>query len=128
MKIKGLIGDRSFYKKVLSFAIPVMIQNGITNLVNLLDNVMVGSLGTESMSGVSIVNQFVFVFNLLIFGAVSAGGIFCAQYHGLGDDNGVRNAFRFKILVNLVFSIIAVILFLSFDRRYIWPLNVNCSL
>lgn len=116
MKVNSLIGDRAFYKKALSFAIPVMIQNGITNLVNLLDNVMVGSLGTESMSGVSIVNQFVFIFNLLIFGAVSAGGIFSAQYHGLKDDVGVRNTFRFKFLINLVFSVIAVILFLGLDE------------
>ena len=80
MKFKSLIGDRAFYKNALAISVPIMIQNGITNLVNLLDNVMVGSIGTESMSGVSIVNQFVFIFNLLIFGAVSAGGIFAAQY------------------------------------------------
>ena len=116
MKFKSLIGDRAFYKNALSISIPIMIQNGITNLVNLLDNVMVGSLGTESMSGVSIVNQFVFIFNLLIFGAVSAGGIFASQYHGLGDSNGVRNTFRFKFLINLTFSIIATVLFLVFDE------------
>ena len=96
VKLKGFIGDKPFYKRVLSISVPIMVQNGLTNLVNLLDNVMVGSLGTESMSGVSIVNQFVFIFNLLVFGAVSAGGIFTAQYHGLGDTVGIRNTFRFK--------------------------------
>ena len=116
MKIKSLIGERAFYNNALSISIPIMIQNGITNLVNLLDNVMVGSLGTESMSGVSIVNQFVFIFNLLIFGAVSAGGIFASQYHGLGDAKGVRNTFRFKFLINLFFSILATVLFLIFDE------------
>jgi Na+-driven multidrug efflux pump len=69
--IKSYIGDRAFYRTVLAVAIPMMVQNGITNLVNLLDNVMVGRLSTEAMSGVSIVNQFVFIFNLLIFGAVN---------------------------------------------------------
>ena len=70
MILKKLVGDRAFYKRVLAVAIPIIIQNGLTNFVNLLDNVMVGALGTEAMSGVSIVNQFVFIFNLLIFGAV----------------------------------------------------------
>ena len=115
MKLNKFIGDKPFYRRVLAISLPIMAQNGITNLVNLLDNVMVGSLGTESMSGVSIVNQFVFIFNLLIFGAVSAGGIFSSQYYGLGDMAGVRNTFRFKLIVNTVFSVAAVVLFLSFD-------------
>ena len=73
--IRKYVGDRQFYRTVLGVAVPMMIQNGITNLVNLLDNVMVGTLSTEAMSGVSIVNQFIFIFNLLIFGAISAAGI-----------------------------------------------------
>ena len=58
------IGSRGFYKKLLWLAVPIMIQNAITNFVGFLDNIMVGRLGTEQMSGVAIVNQFVFVFNL----------------------------------------------------------------
>ena len=73
---------------VLTVALPIMIQNGISNFVNLLDNVMVGRLGTEAMSGVTIVNQFIFIFNLLIFGALSSAGIFTAQFHGNGDVDG----------------------------------------
>ena len=70
------IGNAAFYKLVLSISVPMMIQNGITSLVNLLDNIMVGRLGTEAMSGVSIVNQFIFIFNLLIFGSIAAASIF----------------------------------------------------
>ena len=106
------VGDRKFYRTVLGVAVPMMIQNGITNLVNLLDNVMVGSLSTEAMSGVSIVNQFIFIFNLLVFGAVSAAGIFTAQYHGLGDNEGVRYTFRFKFLVSIALCVAALLLFL----------------
>ncbi|MCI9060210.1 MAG: hypothetical protein HFH52_10650, partial [Lachnospiraceae bacterium] len=84
------IGDKAFYKMVLMIVIPVIIQNGITNFVNLLDNIMVGQVGTEQMSGVAIVNQFMNVFNICIFGGVSSAGIFTAQYYGLphcGDEN-----------------------------------------
>ena len=70
------IGDRSFYRMVLRIAVPVMVQNGITNFVNLLDNIMVGQVGTEPMSGVAIVNQFVFVYNLAVFGIQSGAGIY----------------------------------------------------
>ena len=56
---------------ILAIAVPIMVQNGITNFVGLLDNIMVGMVGTEQMSGVAIVNQLMFVFNISIFGAIS---------------------------------------------------------
>ena len=52
--------ERSVYKKALTLAVPMMIQNGITNAVSLVDNLMVGSLGTESMTAVSIVGQLIY--------------------------------------------------------------------
>ncbi len=101
-----LIGDKAFYKMVLLVAVPIIIQNGITNFVGLLDNIMVGRVGTEQMSGVAIVNQLLMVFNLSIFGAISGAGIFGAQFFGCGDHKGVRNTFRFKIYACL--AIVAV--------------------
>ena len=70
------IGDAAFYKRYLYLALPMILQNAITNLVSFLDNIMVGQLGTEQMSGVAIVNQLIFVYNLAIFGAASAASIF----------------------------------------------------
>ena len=113
------IGDKAFYRTVLGIAIPMIIQNGITNLVNLLDNAMVGQVSTTAFSGVSIVNQFIFIFNLLIFGAVSAAGIFTAQFHGSNDVEGERHTFRFKILVNLFAGILGVAIFILFDDELI---------
>ena len=77
---KKFLGDKAFYKMVLAIAIPIMIQNGITNFVSLLDNIMIGRIGTEQMSGAAIVNQLLFVYNLCLFGGVSGAGIFTAQY------------------------------------------------
>ena len=110
------IGDRSFYRRVFQVAIPIIIQNGITNFVSLLDNIMVGQVGTLPMSGVSIVNQIIFVFNLCIFGAASGAGIFTAQFHGSGDDAGIRYTFRFKMLVCLVITLVAGSLFYFFHQ------------
>lgn len=109
-----LIGDKRFYKMVLFVAIPIMVQNGITNFVSLLDNIMVGRVGTEQMSGVAIVNQLIMVFNICMFGCVSSAGIFGAQFFGKGDHAGVRNAFRFKLLsggILLVFWIVVLYFF-----------------
>ena len=75
MNLKRYIGDRKFYAMVLAIAVPIMVQNGITNFVSLLDNIMIGRIGTEQMSGAAIVNQLIFVYNLCIFGGVSGAGI-----------------------------------------------------
>lgn len=96
---------------VLAVAVPIMIQNGITNFVSLLDNIMVGQIGTEQMSGVAIVNQLVFVFNICIFGGVSGAGIFTAQYHGCKDHDGVRNTFRLKLLICFAATVVGLLVF-----------------
>ena len=95
------VGDRRFYARMLRIVLPIMAQNAITNFVSLLDNIMVGALGTEPMTGVSIVNQLIVVFNLCIFGGLSGAGIFTSQYYGGGDEEGVRSTFRFKLLLGI---------------------------
>lgn len=90
------IGDKDFYKRLFRIMIPLLIQNVITNFVSLLDNIMVGQVGTEPMSGVAIVNQLLFIFNLCVFAVNASAGIYSAQFFGKGDMEGVRNSFRMK--------------------------------
>ena len=110
------IGDRAFYKLVLTIALPVMIQNGITSFVNMLDNLMVGGIGTEQMSGVAICNHLIFVFNLCVFGGLSGAGIYGAQFSGKRDLEGVRNVFRFKLWLVGLLSILGVLALRIFDE------------
>lgn len=105
------IGDKAFYMMVLGVLLPIIVQNGITNFVSLLDNIMVGRVGTEQMSGVAIVNQLMFVFNISIFGAISGAGIFGAQFFGCGKTEGVRHTFRFKLIVCVIITVLACLLF-----------------
>lgn len=100
--LKKYIGDRDFYRRLLAILLPVLIQNVITNFVSLLDNIMVGRIGTESMSGVAIVNQLLFVFNLCIFGGLSGAGIFTAQFFGRGDKKGVADTVRIKLYIGVI--------------------------
>ena len=117
--LRRYIGDRAFYRRVFAIAIPIIIQNGITNFVSLLDNIMVGRVGTLQMSGVSIVNNLIFVFTLCIFGASSGAGIFTAQYHGCGDHENVRHTFRFKLICSVLIAALGVSVFLSLGRPLI---------
>lgn len=110
--IHKFTGDRAFYKMVLAIAVPIMVQNGITNFVNLLDNIMIGRVGTEPMSGVAIVNQLIFVYNLCLFGGVSGAGIFTAQYFGQKNDEGIRQTVRFKLWTVAIITLLTTALFL----------------
>ena len=120
---KRYVGDKAFYRMTLGIAVPIMIQNGISNFVSMLDNIMVGNVSAEQMSGVSIVNQLIFVFNLMIFGAVSGAGIFGAQFYGSGDTKGVRDTFRFKLLSCGLLTALGILIFLGFGdvliRQYL---------
>lgn len=109
--IKQFIGTKDFYKRVIALTLPIMIQNLITNFVNMLDNVMIGKVGTVEMVGVAISNQLIFVFNLCLFGAISGAGIFGAQFYGNKDNEGVRHTFRFKLMICTVITAIGCLIF-----------------
>lgn len=95
---------------VLSIAVPIMVQNGITNFVAMLDNIMIGRVGTEQMSGVAVANQLLFVFNISVFGMVSGAGIFGAQFFGCQNMKGLQDTFRFKLISCSLLTAAGVIL------------------
>ena len=112
--MRNFIGSKDFYIRVLKVMLPIIIQQGITNFVGLLDNIMVGQVGTEQMSGVAIANQLQFVFQLCVFGALAGAGIFCAQYYGRGDQETVRSVFRYKVWVSLLITLCGIGVFWFF--------------
>lgn len=113
------IGDRTFYKTVFVLILPLIVQNAISHFVNLLDNVMIGLVGTPQMSGVAIANQLIFVFNLTVFGGLSGAGIFGAQFFGAKDHEGLRYTVRFKLWTAAVTFLAAVFVFLTFGDKLI---------
>ncbi len=115
----GIKNDREYIRKLLKIAIPMMIQNGISNFVNLLDNLMIGRVGTNALSGVAIANQLSFVFFLVIFGATAGVGIFTAQYKGNGDDDGIRSTFQFKIVFNTLLATLCTVILAVFSPSLI---------
>lgn len=116
--IKKYIGTKAFYLSVITLLVPMIIQQGITQFVNLLDNVMVGRLGTAPMSGVAIVNQVIFIFNLTLFGGMSGASIFGAQYYGKGDLEGLRYTLRFRTLFALGVTAVGIGALLCFGKSF----------
>lgn len=111
--MRKYIGDREFYKYVFALVVPIMIQQGITSFVNMLDNIMVGVLGQEAISSVSIANQILFICQLAIWGGLSAVSIYSAQFYGNNDMEGMRYAFRSKLIFSTAISVITIVLLLT---------------
>lgn len=114
-----VFGDRAFYKIVVSIVVPIIIQETISNVVNLLDNIMVGQIGTEEMSGTAISNQLLFVFMLCIYGGISAADIYGAQFYGAKDYKGLRDTMRYKLIISAIITIVALTIFLLFGSTLV---------
>jgi len=126
--MRKYIGDKQFYKLVAAMALPLILQNFITNFVSFLDNLMVGKLGTEQMSGVSIVGGMIFIFYLAVFGGFSGAGIFASQFYGKNDHKSVADTMRFKMYLGIVLIIIGLFVFIRFDDpRKTWFNCINAN-
>ena len=82
---KNLISkDKGFYKTVISIAIPIALQGLITSGVNMMDTIMVGTLGETPLSSVSLANQFITIFHIFCMGIGMGASVLVARYYGPG--------------------------------------------
>ncbi len=114
---KKLFGSRKFYGRALALAVPIMLQQLIQSLVSLIDNFMVSGLGDIPMSGVNVAGQVLFVFMVYINAICMSGGIFMTQFFGAGDADGMKQAFRFKLVMGFAAFIPFLLVCLVFPRE-----------
>jgi len=117
--MRKYIGNKAFYAMVFSVLVPIIVQNTITNFVSLLDNLMVGSVGTEQMSGVAIANQLLMVYSLCVWGGLAGAGIFTRQFFGSKNFDGIRQTFRMKLFIAASVLVVFLTVFILFPRELI---------
>lgn len=114
-----LIGSKQFYKEVIAIIIPIMIQQGITTFVGLLDNIMVGRLNVDAIAGVSIANQIIFIVTIALVGGLAGPGIFIAQYFGAKDEEALKQAFRAKMILAFLITVVAMVVLFIFGETFV---------
>jgi len=107
--MKKLFGNRDFYRLVFKVTLPIMLQQVLINVVGLADNLMLGQLNEDVISGVYIASKIVFVCNLAIFGSIEGVSIFFAQYFGANDKEHLKGMFNLKVYFISIVGIIAMI-------------------
>lgn len=95
----------TFLYGVLVLALPSILQNLVTNLAALIDNLMVGGLQEHAIAGVTITNQVVFIFTIVLFGIGGTASIFIPQYNGIGDAQKVTETFKVSLIISVLFGV-----------------------
>ena len=105
--------DRSFYRSLVTLAVPISLQNLVTFAVSFADNVMIGSLGDDAISGVYIGGQLQSVLQMFVGGIEGAILILAAQYWGKKDTQSIRKVvsigIKFALAVGLLSGLVAVL-------------------
>ncbi len=96
--MKELFKDRVFMRNISVLALPIMLNELINSLINIMDTFMTGKLGAASVTAVGLSNQIFFLFNLCCFGTASGATIFMAQFWGNNDIKGVRRVLGMAML------------------------------
>lgn len=106
-----LFGNKKFYKDILLIALPIILYQVLTNMLGLVDNIMIGRLGDEAISGIGITNQLLFVFNLSFFGLLASSGVMISQFSGAKNTDGIRLSFHFKLISGFLMLLLSLLIF-----------------
>lgn len=112
--------DKTFLSKFIKIALPVMLSGFVTFLVSFLDNIMVGTVSNEAVSGVYAANQVTYLYNLAIFGLLEGAGVFIQQFTGKKDYDRIRDCYRFKIISSFIFLLIIIPIIYIFGHHLVW--------
>jgi putative MATE family efflux protein len=121
---KHISRDKAFYRRVLMLSWPVAVQNLIISSMGMLDSFMVGTLGEQYLSGVTLANTVFFVLMLVLFGLQSGSSILIAQYHGKGDPRAINKVLGIGISLSIAVSFMVALAVFLFPRQ-VYSITTN---
>lgn len=108
-RFKIILRDKSFLRRTFAITIPIVLQNLLNNLVNLVDTLMIGQLGETSIAAVGLANKLFFVYALLMFGVSSGSSILSAQYWGKRELINIKRVLKVSLFIGVGVSMLFVI-------------------
>ena len=101
---KLFIKETAFYKKVAMLAVPIALQGLITTGVNMMDTIMIGSVGETQLSAVSLANQFINIFHIFCMGIGMGASVLVARYYGMKDNKSLKNTITIMLRLCLAMA------------------------
>lgn len=108
ISVKKFIGNKEFYITAISIALPIMLQQFVTSFVNLIDNIMIGSVGSIALTSVTVSNRIYLIFNSTLFGLTGAAGIFIAQHYGANNHKNTQKILNINLVASMLVSLIFI--------------------
>lgn len=103
-KFKDYLGDKDFYIRMAKIAIPISLQQLITVGINLMDTMMLSSMGDAQLSASSLAGQFINIFQICCMGIGMGASVLTARFWGMKDQHSLRQAITIMLRFCLVFS------------------------
>lgn len=125
MTMKKLIGNRQFYIATISIAFPIILQQFVTSFVNLIDNIMIGNVGSNALTAVTISNRIYLIFNSTLFGLCGAAGIFIAQYYGANNHKNCQKILNINIVSAFISACLFVLALITIPRQLVGIFTSN---
>lgn len=108
------VKDKVFYRQLASLAIPIAAQQMITVGVNMMDNIMLGQLGEVPMSGATLANNFITIYQIMCMGLGMGASVLVSRFFGMGDQKNVKKAinimFRLELVIASFFAVISLLM------------------
>lgn len=123
--MKGILSDKKFLRTLWVLALPIAIQNFIMSSLNLVDNLMIGSLGESSIAAVGLANQYFFIFMLCLSGVNAGASVFMAQYWGKREVKKIKSVLGLDLTIGFVTSIIFALGAFLFPRAIMSILSTD---
>lgn len=98
------VKEKSFYKLILSIAVPVVLQNMITIGVNIMDTLMLGNYGEIQLSASSLANEFINIYHIMCMGMSMGAAVLTAQYYGAGNNPSLKKIVTIVLRMGLVIA------------------------
>lgn len=109
--------DKKFYSTVFTISMPIALQNIISFSVNLMDTVMLGTIGEIALSASSLANQMFFIFNVVCFGVASGATVLASQYWGKRDTESIQKIIGLAVKITIAFAIVFTALVATFPTQ-----------
>ena len=111
------VKEKSFYKLILSIAVPVVLQNMITIGVNIMDTLMLGNYGEVQLSASSLANEFINIYHIMCMGMSMGAAVLTAQYYGAGNNPSLKKIVTIVLRMGLVIAAAFTVVTLLFPEE-----------
>lgn len=107
------VRDRKFYRTLAAFALPIAAQSLITVGVNMADNIMLGQLGETPMSGVTLANNFISIYQIMCMGLGMGASVLTSRFFGMREQQSLKKTvvlmFRLEFVIATLFALVTLL-------------------